>query len=67
MKKSRDEMTVRRALKRFRRYAEIWKWGGGYDDIAMADQGLEALDRMGERLDASVPVQWPTLKGLEEQ
>ena len=42
-----DWKTIRKGLKRLRAYGQYWKWGSdsGLTDIALAEAGLEALER----------------------
>jgi len=42
-----DWKTIRKGLKRLRAYGTYWKWGSdsGLSDIALAEAGLQALER----------------------
>jgi len=44
---TRDWRTIREGLARLRAYGQYWKWGSdsGLTDIALAEAGLEALER----------------------
>ena len=42
-----DWRLMQRAMRRLRAYGEYWKWGSdsGLSDIALAEAGLQALER----------------------
>jgi len=45
-----DIDALRTTIKQLRRWGQLFKWGGGYPSIAIADDASDALDRIEERL-----------------
>ena len=45
-----DIDALRNAIKRLRRWGQLFKWGGGYPSLVIADDASDALDRIEERL-----------------
>jgi len=45
-----DIAIIRNALKRLQRWGQLFRWGGGYPSLVIADDASDALDRIEERL-----------------